>query len=204
MPTRGKARKIGIRVDAGRQRPQREGHRRAEDQQDRIFTKFFRRAGERRTGTGLGLYISKGIVERMMEAEQFSHVTHLVSEVAGELREGVSHFDLLRACFPAGTVTGAPKIRAMQIIDELETVTRGPYTGALGYLGFNRESQFSILIRTAVLKDGHAHFHVGAGIVADSNRALEYEETLAKAAGFLHALGAETEKRQPSGPALSV
>jgi para-aminobenzoate synthetase component 1 len=104
----------------------------------------------------------------------------------------------LAQCFPGGSITGAPKIRAMQIIDELENVTRGPYTGALGYLGFNRESQFNILIRTAVLKNGFAHFHAGAGIVADSNPAAEYNETLAKAAGFLQAIGARERSVVPS------
>ncbi|HIM67056.1 MAG TPA: aminodeoxychorismate synthase, component I, partial [Verrucomicrobia bacterium] len=87
-----------------------------------------------------------------------------------------------------GSITGAPKIRAMEIIDELEPVIRGPYAGCLGYLGFNRESQFNILIRTAVCRDGAAWFHVGAGIVADSDPAAEYEETLNKAAGWLAAL----------------
>ncbi|MBT5621753.1 MAG: aminodeoxychorismate synthase, component I, partial [Verrucomicrobia bacterium] len=94
----------------------------------------------------------------------------------------------LASCFPGGSITGAPKIRAMEIIDELEPVVRGPYTGCLGYLGFNRESQFNILIRTAVCRDGTAWFHVGAGIVADSDPAAEYEETLNKAAGWLAAL----------------
>jgi anthranilate/para-aminobenzoate synthase component I len=85
-------------------------------------------------------------------------------------------------------VTGAPKFRAMEIIDELEPISRGPYTGAIGYLGFNRESQLSITIRTAICRENVAHFHVGAGIVADSNPDAEYEETLAKAQGFLAAL----------------
>ncbi|HZQ47911.1 MAG TPA: chorismate-binding protein, partial [Verrucomicrobiae bacterium] len=102
----------------------------------------------------------------------------------------VSHFEAFASCFPGGSITGAPKIRAMEIIDELEPVTRGPYTGALGYLGFNRESQLAITIRTAVCKGGVAHFYTGAGIVADSQAAAEFEETMAKAAGFLAALNA--------------
>jgi para-aminobenzoate synthetase component 1 len=135
-------------------------------------------------------------VPELVRLERYPQVQHLVSTVEGRLRADITHLRALAQCFPGGSITGAPKIRAMQIIDELETVTRGPYTGALGYLGFNRESQFSILIRTAVLKNGGAHFHAGAGIVADSNPAAEYEETLAKAAGFLRAIGSETKKRQ--------
>ena len=143
-------------------------------------------------------------VPELVRLERYPQVQHLVSTVEGRLRPEMTHLRALAQCFPGGSITGAPKIRAMQIIDELETVTRGPYTGALGYLGFNRESQFNILIRTAVLKNGYAHFHAGAGIVADSNPAFEYEETLAKAAGFLQTLGADTKKRQLSGPALSA
>ncbi len=126
-------------------------------------------------------------VPDLFRLERFSHVQHLVSTVEGRLRPEVTHLDALAACFPGGSITGAPKIRAMQIIDELEPVTRGPYTGALGYLGFNRESQFSIAIRTAVCADGAIHFHTGAGIVADSDPAMEYDETTAKAQGFLEA-----------------
>jgi para-aminobenzoate synthetase component 1 len=122
--------------------------------------------------------------------ERFAQVQHLVSTVEGRLRKGVTHFGALASCFPGGSITGAPKFRAMQIIDELEPITRGPYCGCHGYLGFNRESQLSITIRTAVCKDGLAHFNVGAGIVADSHPEAEYEETLAKAAGFLAALRA--------------
>jgi para-aminobenzoate synthetase component 1 len=120
--------------------------------------------------------------------ERFAQVQHLVSTVEGRLRRDVTHFAALASCFPGGSITGAPKFRAMEIIDELEPISRGPYTGALGYLGFNRESQLSIIIRAALCKDGLAHFNVGAGIVADSNPEAEYEETLAKAAGFLAAL----------------
>ncbi|HSY18610.1 MAG TPA: anthranilate synthase component I family protein [Candidatus Acidoferrales bacterium] len=117
--------------------------------------------------------------------EKFAQVQHLVSTVEGRLRKDVTHFAALASSFPGGSITGAPKFRAMEIIDELEPVSRGPYCGCIGYLGFNRESQLSITIRTAVCKDGAAHFNVGAGIVADSVAGAEYEETLAKAAGFL-------------------
>jgi para-aminobenzoate synthetase component 1 len=120
--------------------------------------------------------------------ERFAQVQHLVSTVEGRLRADVTHLAALAACFPGGSITGAPKFRAMEIIDELEPLSRGPYCGCHGYLGFNRESQLSITIRTAISKDGFAHFNVGAGIVADSNPEAEYEETLAKAAGFLAAL----------------
>jgi para-aminobenzoate synthetase component 1 len=130
-------------------------------------------------------------VPELVRLERYPQVQHLVSTVEGRLRDGVTHLQALAKCFPGGSITGAPKIRAMQIIDELETVTRGPYTGALGYLGFNRESQFNILIRTAVVKDARAHFHVGAGIVSDSNPLAEYNETIAKAGGFFAALKRE-------------
>jgi para-aminobenzoate synthetase component 1 len=120
--------------------------------------------------------------------ERYPQVQHLVSTVEGRLRNDVTHFAALAACFPGGSITGAPKFRAMEIIDELEPIARGPYTGCHGYLGFNRESQLSISIRTAICRDGAAHFHVGAGIVADSLPAAEYDETLAKAGGFLAAL----------------
>jgi para-aminobenzoate synthetase component I len=124
----------------------------------------------------------------LAKLEKFAQVQHLVSTVEGRLRSDVTHFAALASCFPGGSITGAPKFRAMEIIDELEPIARGPYCGCHGYLGFNRESQLSITIRTAVCKDGLAHFNVGAGIVADSDPAAEYEETLAKAAGFLTAL----------------
>ncbi len=127
-------------------------------------------------------------VPELVRLERYPQVQHLVSTVAGRLRSDQTHFSAFASCFPGGSVTGAPKIRAMEIIDELEPVTRGPYTGALGYLGFNRESQLSITIRTAVCQQGRIHFHVGAGIVADSIPEAEYDETLAKAAGFIATL----------------
>jgi para-aminobenzoate synthetase component I len=127
-------------------------------------------------------------VPELARLEKFAQVQHLVSTVEGRLRADVTHFAAFASCFPGGSITGAPKIRAMEIIDELEPISRGPYTGALGYLGFNRESQLSIIIRSAICKEGRAHFSVGAGIVADSNPEAEYQETLAKAEGFLAAL----------------
>ncbi|HYG21595.1 MAG TPA: aminodeoxychorismate synthase component I [Verrucomicrobiae bacterium] len=129
------------------------------------------------------------MVPDLMRLERYAHVQHLVSTVEGRLRSDVTHFAAFASCFPGGSITGAPKIRAMEIIDELEPLARGPYTGALGYLGFNRETQLSIVIRTAVCKGGNAYFNVGAGIVADSSPEAEYEETLAKAAGFFQAVG---------------
>ena len=127
-------------------------------------------------------------VPDLLRLERFAQVQHLVSTVEGRLRPGLTHLQALAACFPGGSVTGAPKIRAMEIIDELEPVARGPYTGALGYLGFNRESQLSIVIRTAIHRAGTTRFHTGAGIVADSDPEAEYAETLAKARGFFAAL----------------
>jgi para-aminobenzoate synthetase component I len=127
-------------------------------------------------------------VPELVRLERYPQVQHLVSTVEGRLRNDVTHFAALASCFPGGSITGAPKFRAMEIIDELEPATRGPYTGCLGYLGFNRESQLSILIRAAVIRNQTCHFHAGAGIVADSIPAAEYEETMAKAAGFLEVL----------------
>jgi anthranilate synthase component 1 len=123
-------------------------------------------------------------VERFLEPERFSHVTHLVSEVAGKLQAGVSAFDLLRACFPAGTVSGAPKVRAMQIISELEGHRRGPYAGAVGYALPDGTLDTCIAIRTIVLHDGIALMQAGAGIVADSDPPAEHEECLRKLAAL--------------------
>jgi anthranilate synthase component 1 len=121
-----------------------------------------------------------------MVVEQYSHVMHLVSQVEGDLKEEMSAMDVFRACFPAGTVSGAPKIRAMEIIDELETVRRGPYAGAVGYFGFGgMNMDTAITIRTVVLAQGRAFVQAGAGIVADSDPAREYEETLNKARALL-------------------
>jgi len=127
-------------------------------------------------------------VPELVRLERYPQVQHLVSTVEGRLRPEVTHFEAFAKCFPGGSITGAPKIRAMEIIDELEPATRGPYTGCLGYLGFNRESQLNILIRTAVCQNGMVHFQAGAGIVADSEPEAEYDETLSKARGFLAVL----------------
>jgi anthranilate synthase component I len=123
-------------------------------------------------------------VERFLETERYSHVTHLVSEVAGDLPSDRSAFDLLRACFPAGTVSGAPKPRAMQIISELERYRRGPYAGAVGYALPDGSLDTCIAIRTIVLADGVARLQAGAGIVADSDPAAEHEECLCKLAAL--------------------
>jgi len=136
-------------------------------------------------------------VERFLEVERYSHVTHLVSQVAGDLRDGVSPFDLLRACFPAGTVSGAPKVRAMQLISELEGRRRGPYAGAVGYaLPDDGALDTCIAIRTIILREGVAHLQAGAGVVADSDPASEHEECLRKLAAMEAAIDlAEAEQR---------
>ena len=123
-------------------------------------------------------------VARYLEPERFSHVTHLVSEVTGELRAGVTPFDLLRACFPAGTVSGAPKVRAMQIVSELEGYRRGTYAGAVGYVLPGGTMDTCIAIRAIALSDGVARLQAGAGIVADSDPAAEHQECLNKLAAL--------------------
>jgi anthranilate synthase component I len=127
-------------------------------------------------------------VGRFLEPERYSHVTHLVSEVAGDLRSECGPFDLLRACFPAGTVSGAPKVRAMQIISELEGYRRGPYAGAVGYALPDGAFDTCIAIRTVVLAEGVARLQAGAGIVADSDPRAEHEECLRKLAALEAAL----------------
>jgi anthranilate synthase component 1 len=128
-------------------------------------------------------------VPQRMVIEKYSHVLHMVSTVEGELRDGLSAVDVLRASFPAGTVSGAPKVRAMEIIDELEPARRGPYAGAVGYFAHGgRTMDTAIAIRTVVVRGGEAHVQAGAGIVADSVPAAEYEETLNKARALLRAV----------------
>ena len=127
-------------------------------------------------------------VPQYMALERYSHVMHLVSTVDGRLAEDRDHLDALVACFPAGTVSGAPKIRAMQILSELEPTARGIYAGAIGYLDFAGNLDFCIAIRTITMRNGRAHVQAGAGIVADSNPAAEYEETRDKARALLQAL----------------
>lgn len=138
----------------------------------------------------IGRVCKKGTVkvDELMTVERYSHVMHLVSSVSGELSKGKDVYDLLAATFPAGTVTGAPKIRAMQIIDELEPVGRGPYAGSLGYIGFSGNLDMCITIRTILAKGSTAYVQAGAGIVADSKPQKEYKETVAKAAALVQAI----------------
>lgn len=131
-------------------------------------------------------------VTEQMAVERYSHVMHLVSHVVGKLRRDKTPFDALRATFPAGTVSGAPKIRAMQIIAELEKTKRGCYAGAVGYFGFDGALDCCIALRSIVLKNGRARVQAGAGIVADSDPAAEYKETRSKAAAMLEAIGRAT------------
>jgi len=128
-------------------------------------------------------------VNQYMTVERYSHVMHLVSNVQAQLAEGRDCFDVLKATFPAGTLSGAPKVRAMEIIDELEPCRRGPYGGAMGYFSFSGNMDFGITIRTLVLQGNRLSLQVGAGIVADSDPDREYEETLNKAAGLMKAVG---------------
>ena len=132
-------------------------------------------------------------VPNLMTVERYSHVMHLVSQVEGRLRPGLSSMDVFRACFPAGTVSGAPKVRAMEIIDELEPTQRSVYCGAIGYMGFDGSMRTSIPIRIILAKGGTAYFQVGGGVVADSDPEAEYRETLYKARGSLRALGVTAE-----------
>ena len=127
-------------------------------------------------------------VDEFMEIERYSHVMHIVSNVSATMREGMDAYDALRACFPAGTLTGAPKIRAMEIIEELELQRRGVYGGSVGYLGFSGNMDMAITIRTILIKDGQIYVQAGAGIVADSVPENEYEETISKASGMLKAV----------------
>jgi len=127
-------------------------------------------------------------VDEMMVVEDYSHVIHIVSNVRGALAPGRDAFDLVRAIFPGGTITGVPKVRCMEIIDELEPVARGPYTGSIGYIANTGDMDLNIIIRTFVVKDGIAHIQVGAGIVADSDPEQEYFEKLQKAAALKKAL----------------
>ncbi len=127
-------------------------------------------------------------VTQLMTVERYSHVMHLVSNVQAQLAEGRDAFDVLQATFPAGTLSGAPKIRAMEIIDELEPTRRGPYGGAVGYFSFSGNMDFCITIRTMMLKEGRIFVQAGAGIVADSDPSKEYQETINKAEGMKQAI----------------
>jgi len=137
-------------------------------------------------------------VESFMAVENYSHVMHIVSSVAGRLRDGVGALEALRAVLPAGTLSGAPKVRAMQIIDELEPVKRGGYGGAIGYASYTGDLDTCIHIRTVVVKDGVAHVQAGGGTVADAKPEFEYRESEAKARGVLQAI--ELAAGQPEWP----
>lgn len=125
--------------------------------------------------------------EQLMTVERYSHVSHLVSNIAGTLTDGLKACDLLRASFPGGTITGVPKVHCMEIIEQLEPVRRGLYTGSLGYMSWTGDMDMNILIRTLLLTPGQGYLQVGAGIVADSNPSHEYDETVHKAKAFLQA-----------------
>jgi anthranilate/para-aminobenzoate synthase component I len=127
-------------------------------------------------------------VDELMVIEFYSHVMHIVSNVRGRIRPDRDCFDLLKAVFPGGTITGVPKVRCLEIIRELEPIKRGAAYGSAGYISFAGDMDLNILIRTMIVKDGKAYFHVGAGIVADSVPEKEYEETLQKAQALFSAL----------------
>ncbi|MEL7597180.1 MAG: anthranilate synthase component I family protein, partial [Clostridiaceae bacterium] len=127
-------------------------------------------------------------VNQFMEIQKYSHVMHIVSNVIGKIKNDCDMYDALISCLPAGTVSGAPKVRAMEIIDELENTKRGVYAGAVGYLGFNGNMDMCIAIRTIVFKEGAAYIQAGAGIVADSNPESEYQETLRKAKALMETI----------------
>ncbi|MFI5028487.1 MAG: anthranilate synthase component I family protein, partial [Solirubrobacterales bacterium] len=134
-------------------------------------------------------------VDELMVVETYSHVLHIVSQVSGRLREGVGAMDVLRSALPAGTLSGAPKVRAMQIIDELEPIKRCSYGGAIGYLSWNGDLDTAIHIRTVVVKDGQIHVQTGGGTVADAKPAYEYHESVNKAKAVFRAV--ELACRQP-------
>ncbi|CAA9249251.1 MAG: Anthranilate synthase, aminase component [uncultured Chloroflexi bacterium] len=143
-------------------------------------------------------------VTTLMDVEKYSHVMHIVSQVEGQLKDGCDAYDALRSCFPAGTVSGAPKIRAMEIIAEIEPCKRGLYAGAVGYFSYSGNLDTAIAIRTMVIKDGIAHVQAGGGVVFDSVPATEYQETLNKAAALLRALDvAEEVEAAEGGPGIA-
>jgi len=127
-------------------------------------------------------------VDELMVTEDYSHVMHIVSNVEGRLAAGKDCCDVIAAVYPGGTITGVPKVRCMEIIDELETFRRGPYTGSLGYIGFNGTMDLNIIIRTFLVKDGKVYIQAGAGIVADSDPEREYNECIKKAEALLKTL----------------
>ncbi|MCA9223926.1 MAG: anthranilate synthase component I [Planctomycetales bacterium] len=140
----------------------------------------------------------------VMVIERYSHVMHITSNVVGKLRDGANAFDALRACLPAGTVSGAPKVRAMEIIDELEPHRRGPYAGAVGYIDYAGNMDTCIALRTMVVKDGKVYVQAGAGIVADSDPTSEYQETLNKARGLLKAVELTEQRTRGDDPTNKV
>ena len=127
-------------------------------------------------------------VTQLMEVERFSHVMHLVSHVEGELKPEMTPYDALRSCFPAGTVSGAPKIRAMEIIAEVEGQKRGPYGGAVGYFSFSGNMDTALVLRTGIYKDGMMYVQAGGGVVADSVAEDEYMETIHKSGALMRAI----------------
>jgi anthranilate/para-aminobenzoate synthase component I len=137
-------------------------------------------------------------VNELMALEEYSHVIHIVSNVGGQLRPAAGPVDVIRAIFPGGTITGCPKVRCMEILRALEPVARGLYTGSIGRIGFDGSMDLNIAIRTMVVRDQSLSFHVGAGIVADSQPDREYQETLAKANALIQALSAVGAARSPS------
>ncbi len=141
-----------------------------------------------RNDVGRVAKIGSVTVTDLMTVERYSHVMHLVSNVEGDLKDGLDAFDVLAACFPAGTVSGAPKVRAMEIIEELEPARRGPYAGSVGYFSYSGNMDMCITIRTLIMKDGKVHVQAGAGIVADSDPEKEYVETVNKAKGMMKAV----------------
>jgi anthranilate synthase component 1 len=136
----------------------------------------------------LGRVCHEIVTNNLMDIEKYSHVLHMVSNVTGVLQKDKTSFDLFKASFPAGTVSGAPKIRAMEIIEELEPCERGPYAGALGYFDFCDNLNFCIIIRSVFVKDQQFYIQAGAGIVADSDPEKEYQETKNKALGIVQSL----------------
>ena len=136
-------------------------------------------------------------LSEIMHIERYSHVMHISSNVTGELAEGMNAFDALRSGLPAGTVSGAPKIRAMEVIDEMEPQKRGPYAGAVGYIDFSGNMDMCIALRTLVLQSGKAYIQAGCGVVYDSVPSAEYEETVNKARGMIKALQMAEEQLTP-------
>ncbi len=138
-------------------------------------------------------------VDELMVTEDYSHVIHIVSNVRGRLRDGNDCFSVIRAAFPGGTITGVPKVRCMEIIDEIEPTRRGPYTGSLGYIGFNGNMDLNIIIRTFLLKDGRAYIQAGSGIVADSDPESEYHESMKKAEALIRTLECVLQRPKTDG-----